>query len=69
MKVIKLPSDWLTQNKLISDWFMKADDDTFVVVENLKHLLSNYSTNDPIHFGHNFKYLGVESKFIDAIFS
>merc|ERR1719323_2570981 len=37
---------------------MKADDDTFVVVENLKHLLSNYSTYDPIHFGHNFKYLG-----------
>ena len=47
---------------------MKADDDTFVVVENLKHLLSNYSTHDPIHFGHNFKYLGVESKFIEAIF-
>ena len=41
------------------DWFMKADDDTFVIVENLKSLLSNFSTNDPIVFGHNFKYLGV----------
>ena len=41
------------------EWFMKADDDTFVIVENLKYLLANYSTNDPIHFGHHFKYLGV----------
>ena len=38
---------------------MKADDDTFVVVENLKNLLKNYNTNDAISFGHNFKYLGV----------
>ena len=42
-----------------ADWFMKADDDTFVVVENLKNLLKDFNTNDPIGFGHNFKYLGV----------
>jgi len=41
-----------------ADWFMKADDDTFVVVENLKNLLKDFNTNDPIGFGHNFKYLG-----------
>ena len=41
------------------DWFMKADDDTFVIVENLKHLLSQYSTEEPIHFGHHFKAHGV----------
>merc|ERR1719342_1607683 len=40
------------------EWFMKADDDTFVIVENLKDLLSNYDTMEPIHFGHHFKYLG-----------
>ena len=41
------------------DWFMKADDDTFVIVENLKEMLSEYDTNNPIMFGHPLKALGV----------
>lgn len=36
------------------DWFMKSDDDTFVVVENLRYLLSLYDTRDPIYFGSRF---------------
>ena len=40
------------------DWFMKADDDTFVIIENLKALLVDYDSDSPIHFGHHFKYLG-----------
>ena len=40
------------------DWFLKADDDTFVIIENLKALLVDYDTNSPIHFGHHFKALG-----------
>ena len=38
---------------------MKADDDTYVVVENLRFLLKDYNTQDNIWFGHRFKYLGV----------
>ncbi|KAK3515415.1 hypothetical protein QTP70_018880, partial [Hemibagrus guttatus] len=38
-----------------AEWFLKADDDTFVVVENLRHLLSRYDTEEPVYLGHRFR--------------
>ncbi|XP_053609624.1 glycoprotein-N-acetylgalactosamine 3-beta-galactosyltransferase 1-like [Plodia interpunctella] len=38
-----------------AEWFLKADDDTYVIVENLKHFLYDYNTNDPIYFGCKYK--------------
>lgn len=38
------------------DWFMKADDDTYVLVESLRAFLARKSSPDePIYFGHRFK--------------
>ena len=37
-----------------ADWFIKCDDDTYLIVENLRYFLSNENPTDPVCFGHRF---------------
>lgn len=37
-----------------ADWFLKADDDTFVVVENLRYTLSKFDPEQPLYLGRRF---------------
>lgn len=36
------------------DWYLKADDDTFIFVDNLKKFLSTQNASSPVSFGHSF---------------
>lgn len=38
-----------------AEWFMKADDDSYVIVENLRYFLSSQNSSEPIYFGCKFK--------------
>ena len=39
------------------DWFVKADDDTFLIVDHLKTFLREQNSSEPVTFGYNFKII------------
>ena len=39
------------------EWFIKADDDTYLIIENLKAFLQKQNSSEAITFGYNFKVI------------
>jgi glycoprotein-N-acetylgalactosamine 3-beta-galactosyltransferase len=39
------------------EWFVKADDDTYLFVDHLKTFLSEQNSSEPVTFGYNFKVI------------
>ncbi|XP_068151030.1 glycoprotein-N-acetylgalactosamine 3-beta-galactosyltransferase 1-like isoform X2 [Drosophila tropicalis] len=38
-----------------ADWFLKADEDTYTIVENMRYMLYPYNPETPVYFGCKFK--------------
>ena len=41
------------------EWFVKADDDTYLIIENLKAFLREQNSSEPVTFGYNFKVISM----------
>ncbi|XP_067950894.1 glycoprotein-N-acetylgalactosamine 3-beta-galactosyltransferase 1-like [Watersipora subatra] len=39
------------------EWFMKTDDDTYVIPENLRYFLSDRNPKEPVYYGHHYKVI------------
>jgi hypothetical protein len=55
IKTIKAILYVYANHKMDYDWMLKADDDTFVIVDNLRKLLREKCTDEPHNYGYRFE--------------
>ncbi|CRK88014.1 CLUMA_CG001800, isoform A [Clunio marinus] len=46
------------------DWFLKADDDSYVILENLRYMLSQYNPQTSLYFGHRYAKKGLKEGYM-----
>ena len=56
-KVFRTIIHFLHESYKTFDWYLKADDDTFVFVNNLKSFLKTKNYTSPMTFGYDFKVM------------
>ena len=47
-----------------ADFFLKADPDTYVIVENMKMYLKTFDTSNAQYFGHSMPYMMEKRKYV-----
>ena len=52
-----------------ADWFFKADDDTYAIIENLRSYLSTLNTSEPHYLGRMFTHDGIYNSCGGYVFS
>lgn len=54
---IYLAYKYISVNYSEYDWYLKADDDTFIFVDNLKKFVSKKNSSTPVTYGYDFKVI------------
>ncbi|KAL7041675.1 hypothetical protein ACKWTF_000849 [Chironomus riparius] len=47
-----------------ADWFLKADDDSYFIMENVRYMLSQYHSKTSLYFGHRYASIHADSGYM-----
>ena len=69
----KLEHHWSTFKTtiltMLINWFLKADDDNYAIIENLRFYQSKFNTSEPRYLGRIFTHAGAYNSGVGYVFS